>query len=63
MAPWMIVVACISGPLACNDAGTPDLGVNSYTTRAQCEASMVQIAKNWNPGRGAFTFNCRQFPW
>lgn len=63
MSPWLIVVVCLASPDVCVRTGTPDLGINNYATRGDCERALVEIAKKWDPGRGAYAFTCHRWPW
>ena len=59
MAPWMIVVQCIS--FSCEQG--PELGVNNFATHAKCDRALIAIVENWQPLRGGYTINCRRWPW
>ena len=63
LAPYMVVVSCLSTAAVCERVGTPDLGRNSYATRTECDRALLAIAKAWNPGNAAYAFNCRGWPW
>lgn len=63
MPPWMIVVDCKALAVVCALQGTPDLGANNFMTRADCERELMRIADQWRPPTGAYTFNCRRWPW
>lgn len=54
---WIVVVGCISA--ACNWSANYHDATRSYLTAVECDAALIQIAKNWNPGmNGGWTFNC-----
>ena len=61
--PWSIVVDCKALAVICALQGSPDLGSNNYATKADCDRGALQIAMQWMPPRGAYTFNCRRWPW
>jgi len=32
----------------------------SYPTKEDCERALLEIARNWKPISGGYTFNCRR---
>ena len=55
---WTIVVTCISA--ICTAPIPPP---EAYPTKEQCEIALVRMVNSFDPGMGAYTFNCRRWPW
>ena len=51
---WIIAIQCIA--VVCG----PPMEVKQFRTQAQCEAQIIKIAKAFDPGNGAYSFNCRK---